>query len=391
MANYRNTHIICLMKVKFSILVVITFLIFSCSKYADSEFEYHVTLDNIQDSLCMADIIDSVKYIKLETTDVRRVGNVRQTIVKNDRIYILSDGVFCFDMKGKFIFSINKKGHSRNEYIAINNMNIIDDTIYLYDNVLNKVLAFDSSNGEYVGNTRFSSGVAAVYGLKDMFVIDCHSMHYGDMKNDDRFLLCPQKDIHDIKKSYFSDSEYKLIVDGTTSVNDRGIIVSSYLGLKAWKISSEGCVPFMEITIPDKWQLSKSAIVKSINNLVLPSTETTENKIYGLSNVFETVNHIVGNLQYGNNFLYFINNKKNNQTVFYNTITDVEPWHILPLNFSSSDGKCLYHVVCSDDISMIRSVCGTGNKPTGRDLNNYEIFCATEECDNPVVAQFFLK
>lgn len=154
------------MKVKFSILVVITFLIFSCSKYADSEFEYHVTLDNIQDSLCMADIIDSVKYIKLETTDVRRVGNVRQTIVKNDRIYILSDGVFCFDMKGKFIFSINKKGHSRNEYIAINNMNIIDDTIYLYDNVLNKVLAFDSSNGEYVGNTRFSNGCSSRVRIK---------------------------------------------------------------------------------------------------------------------------------------------------------------------------------------------------------------------------------
>ena len=147
----------------------------------------------------------------------------------------------------------------------------------------------------------------------------------------------------------------------------------------------------MEITIPDKWQLSKSVIAKSINNLVLPSTETTENKIYGLSNVFETVNHIVGKLQYGNNFLYFFYNKKHNQTFFYNTITDIEPWHILPFDFSSSDGKCLYHVVSSDDISMIRSVCGTGNKPAGRDLKNYEIFCTTEECDNPVVAQFFLK
>ena len=94
------------MKVKFTILVVITFLFLSCSKYTDSDFEYHVTLDNIQNSLCMTDIIDSVKYIKLETTDVCRVGNVRQTIVKNDRIYILADGVFCFDMKGKFIFSI---------------------------------------------------------------------------------------------------------------------------------------------------------------------------------------------------------------------------------------------------------------------------------------------
>lgn len=366
-------------------------MFYNCTKSGDMDFEYSVPFDDIQDSISLTEIIDSVKYIKLETTDKCRIGNVRQTIINNDKIYILSDGVFCFDRKGKFIFSINQKGHSNSEFIEINNINIVDDTLYLYDNISNKVLTFDSNNGKYISNTKFSNGVSAAYGLNDMFLIDCHSMPYNKGKNDGRFLIFSQDNINEAKESYFSASEYKLIVDGTTSVNDNGIFFTSFLGLKAWKISSKGCIPFMKINIPEELKLSKSIIERSTKEQVLPSVEPTAKKIYGLSNVYETVNHIVGRLCYENVFVYFIYSKNNEKTIFYKSIADTEPWQSLPLDFSSSDGICLYKVISSDDISLIRSLCGTGNKPVGIDSLNYEKFCATNDNDNPIVTQFFLK
>lgn len=379
------------MKKIYILLSFLHVIFLSCSKSSDMEFEYNVPYDSIQDSIYFTEIVDSIKYIKLETTDKCRIGNVKQTVIKNNRIYILSDGVFCFDINGKFIFSINKKGHSRNEYVAINNINIIDDTLYLYDNISNKILTFNSNNGKFISFARFSSGIAAVYGLKDMYVIDRHTMLYNDVKNDERFLLCSQNDIHDIRDSYFSNSESHLIVEGTTSVNDCGIFFTSYFGLKAWRISSKGCIPFIRINLPDKLQLSKLTIEKSVNNHILPSDKSVVNKIFGLSNIFETVNHIVGRLCMEHSFLYFVYNMSNKKAIFYKSIADAEPWQILPLDFSSSDENCLYKVIPSDEISLIRSLCGSGNKPIGNDLNNYETFYATEDSDNPVVAQFFLK
>lgn len=366
-------------------------ILFGCSKSNESNFIHRVNIEKIQDSVCMADIVDSVRYIKLDKKDGCQIGNIKQTIVYKDKIYVISNGVFCFDIKGKYLYSINKKGHSRNEYIDICNVNIIDKEIYIFDNFSNKVLIFDSNNGHFIKNVELPFGISSVYGLKDIFVIDRHSLPYEDVKNDERFLLCSQNDIHDIKDVCFEEDEFKLVVNGTLTPGHDGLIFTSFLRSKAWKISNKGCSQFMEVNIPFENQLSEAVIEKSIKDQSLPTGDVILNKVYGLSNVYESGIHIVGRLSIGNEFLYFIYNKSNKKTICYKRIAKAEPWQFLPVDFCSSDGKSFYTIISSDDISFVRSICGTGNKPQERDVPNYEIFCEAKDSDNPVVAQFFLK
>lgn len=72
--------------------------------------KYSVKIDEILDSIPFDSIVDSYKLIKLETLPNCLIGDVKQMLFDDELIYIVSEGLYCFDMKGKFIYAINQKG-----------------------------------------------------------------------------------------------------------------------------------------------------------------------------------------------------------------------------------------------------------------------------------------
>ena len=155
-------------------IAFISLCLYSCSdpNKDKSDFLYQAHITEVEDSIAWSDLIDSVSYIKLETNDRCRIGEVNQLLVANKKLYVISNGIHCFDLQGHHLFSINQRGHAKNEYVEIRNVNIIDDKLFLYDNKLAKVLIFNSNSGIYIDCMLLPCEMVAAYGLKQQIIID---------------------------------------------------------------------------------------------------------------------------------------------------------------------------------------------------------------------------
>lgn len=91
-----------------------------------------------------------IVYVPLETKEECLIGEVEKIIVKQDKIFVadftVSKTLFVFDMQGKFLFKINKRGKGPGEYIQFHDFDVnIDGSIYLWDINLCKFIICDST------------------------------------------------------------------------------------------------------------------------------------------------------------------------------------------------------------------------------------------------------
>ena len=117
-------------------IVTITFLLigicFSCrnkneaikGETTDSGFNV-IRLDpeqKIDDNFLISHLTDSIEYIPIETTDNTIIGRIGKIVHWNSNFYVLdrlTETIFCFDNKGKFLNKLQKKGLGPDEYYSI--------------------------------------------------------------------------------------------------------------------------------------------------------------------------------------------------------------------------------------------------------------------------------
>lgn len=112
---------------KFTIAVII--LLFSaCTNNAiDYANQNIIKIDDHYELYRASDIYDSVKLIRLETTDKYLVGEIKKIIVKDEMIYILDDlgrRIGVFDANGEYISKVDKRGNGNGEYVQIDDFSI---------------------------------------------------------------------------------------------------------------------------------------------------------------------------------------------------------------------------------------------------------------------------
>jgi hypothetical protein len=96
---------------------------------------------------------EHIRYIPLETSDECLIGSVDKTLIKNDKIYVadfhVAEAIFVFDMNGKFLFKIARKGQGPGEYISFRDFDIQSNgDIYVF-NPFQKMILIYNSIGEY--------------------------------------------------------------------------------------------------------------------------------------------------------------------------------------------------------------------------------------------------
>ncbi|RHJ82379.1 6-bladed beta-propeller [Parabacteroides sp. AM08-6] len=70
----------------------------------------------------IAPYLDSIHYVRLETTDDALIGNLTNVEVYKDRIYVLDDktlSLFIFDLNGNYLSKIHSIGNGPEEYIQL--------------------------------------------------------------------------------------------------------------------------------------------------------------------------------------------------------------------------------------------------------------------------------
>lgn len=150
-----------------NIYIFICFILvcFSCKKEAtvrsiitnDSIFQT-ILVDpddiSLKEPTNISAIADNIEYVPLQTADSILIGSLEKIIVWNKRYYIwdqLTESIFCFDSKGKFIFKLCNRGEGPEEYPRIRDftMDMENGNIGIYSDMARAIYIY-TKDGEFI-------------------------------------------------------------------------------------------------------------------------------------------------------------------------------------------------------------------------------------------------
>lgn len=174
-----------------------------------------IPLTETDDPLPLSEIVDSLQYIKLETTDESLIGNIDKLFATKERLILLdrdnAESIYLFNLQGEFINKISRMGRGPNEYLSIEDIAVDEDA--------EQIILWDSQAGKLL-----------IYGFDGTFINAMPFPYYGDdieyMGNDSVALYCdyaPNKDLFEGDSSanliIFNlksrDAEFDLFFDNT--------------------------------------------------------------------------------------------------------------------------------------------------------------------------------
>ena len=162
-------------KILFAILSVFIFMSCGQEKYEKSDIKETVVLNLDKCDEMSIDEIGSPHYeiVPLENNSQFMVGNVDKMIVTEIGIYILdtryTPTLFLFGHDGKAIRRIGKQGHSKSEYVRIDNFtaNEKGDTVAILDE-FGRMVKLYSDKDEFLGSHTFDENC----GWDDCMMLD---------------------------------------------------------------------------------------------------------------------------------------------------------------------------------------------------------------------------
>ena len=354
-----------------------------------SESKYNITMTELTEP-SWYDLVDSASYITLKSPDGTVMGEIKQLIVNDERIYVLADGFYCFDMEGNCLFKQTAKGRARNEFIDASSMSVSDGMLFLYDRMQYKGLFFDALTGQYVSSLSSTVNGRAGYHLGDYIIIN--NLNDGD---DPRFIILPKENPENVLTGFFAGKEHLSSIRGTTSWVDDGLIYTSYRRDLAWKMTGQECVPYISITVPEDKKLPDQLIEDMIEaGTISPQGYEASDFTYGLSEIKECDGFITGRLNDENTFIYFVFDKNSGKSLFFKYPAK-EVWQQLPIDESVCAGykDCICTVVRPENVQLLKSILGgIGNEPTQEKFRQaYDEINALTENDYAIIACIRLK
>lgn len=91
---------------------------------------YMINPNDAEQSVLLSEFVDSIAYVKLETSEESMMVRVGEIIIKNQYIYAVDYGqsaVLVFDKKGKFVSKLAKVGEGPDEYKRLGPVFISED------------------------------------------------------------------------------------------------------------------------------------------------------------------------------------------------------------------------------------------------------------------------
>lgn len=155
-------------------------------------------------------VIESISFVKLETTKNCFISNIHQLELWNDRFYILDQFniLYIFSLDGKYINRIKSFGKGPGEYTDITFFRIFGDQLIIVDTHSLKILEF-SLDGSFIKEKwlRFNFRDFEVKG--DLFYFYNDNRPQGSDKYKSK-LLCLDKEFNLIKSYFDYDKHIEL-------------------------------------------------------------------------------------------------------------------------------------------------------------------------------------
>lgn len=150
------------LKIMKQILLFLSFLLlFGCSSEDKNETQAKYVIEfGDEPMLDIKDIVSDIQILELDTVEDALMKNLYDFQICNDRIYCLTtaDGgqVKVFSLEGKYLFSINHRGHAKKEWVNACSMFVNPDCnrLCILDDASLKVLIYDL-DGNFIDALHF--------------------------------------------------------------------------------------------------------------------------------------------------------------------------------------------------------------------------------------------
>lgn len=269
------------------------------------------------------DLIDTIFSVKLETNRQSRIGYIDEIKIYKDRIYVLDKRVakmiYAFDINGRFIGTIGKKGRGPGEYEAPAGIEI--------DKVNNELIVVSVGNRKYLR-----------YDLVGNFLGDFNvEVAFADFKisDDGNFVLLAgdEPNIHlgeDVgrRKVYVTDNRGTIVAYGPKLSNDfkdinitRGgnllvqnneISYSYKLSDTIFQVNNNEIFAHYKIDL-GPYALNREALKGKNTQDYISATEKKSNSFLYNGNHFQTKDYLLFQITSNGEVLSFYYNKNNNK------------------------------------------------------------------------------
>ncbi|QDH79033.1 6-bladed beta-propeller [Echinicola soli] len=205
-----------------------------------------------------SDILDSVFYVQLETTEESLIGKISKALVADSVIYImdkrLAERVFAFDMEGKYLFAVGEKGAGPGMYRSVKDI-CVDrkkGILYVLDGKRYKLLEY-SLDGKFIRErVHFKNlGVREVEVYRDGFIVytgnscfrNCGSVYITDGQGNISREVLPSDD---------RLPDHQAVSNNLFALNgEEGLIAPIYRNT-IYKYGPEGIRPHVVLNFGDK-------------------------------------------------------------------------------------------------------------------------------------------
>lgn len=393
------------MKIKIACcLLVITFNF--CTKEnkiqqaAKNKDLYLIDLDNIkkEETVSASSFFDSAELIFLETNDECLIGEISDVQFLDDKLLILDERVtkslFVYKIDGTFLYKISRIGQGPGEYVSLSDFTINTDKreIYLLDDENEHILKFNMDNGNYIATIKLEVGdyCRNIQYNNGRLYADANDGHVGSLLNEinietgEKIKKWLDTDLYNkgwMGLFFVSDRHFYSRNSSQNMYNQ--IFMDTVISIENSTIKSFLAVKSKDWMVKEELSESMKNDFSELSNYLF-----TNNKIYGIKNIFEYENHIYFNFNIGRSLNSILFNKEDRTSIMFQSFEiDLlyENENIYTSGFITSDSDGLYCVFPAEYLKEMEK------SPKPAVLKEYlrdkyaERISAIKEDDNPVL------
>ncbi|GAB2479717.1 MAG: 6-bladed beta-propeller [Cytophagales bacterium] len=316
-------------------LLSISILFFSCSNDSEENINsldsWKITSFESSEKKVSALIQDNYFLVPLETNDSSLIVKIEKVILENDRIFVLDplspQPVKVFDIQGKHIRNIGRKGGGPGEFNNPIDLFIDGKYVYLYDNPEN-LLRFDLE-GNFVDSQKTGVAGFRIEKNKDKGYVFING---GTEPN----LMTTDPSFRNAKSffPYQNRTVDQLILSPLSKLQDGTVIYRRYLNDTIFSINDQG-TPIPHLFIDHEEKAFKPESNMNSDQLEERMAEYAVNQLF-LENSDYQMLYFLNSM----NPYFSLRNKKNQSTYlinFMNLENDITYTNPLAFTFSTAD------------------------------------------------------
>lgn len=357
-----------------------------CQKEQEKKSVTSLEIDHVADFISFDDIVKDYQYIELSQDSGFVLGEIDQIIISDNRVYVSSDGVYCYDMKGNPIFKITTKGRARNEFTECTSISVNAGLIYLYDENTKLIHRYNSENGSFVDNVSVPLVSRDIYKIDDGYVID-HLFPADFYSGDARIITT--KDFSKPNGTYLEDKQYHYMPrDGQVTYCGKTVLFADYEGHSIFSFDQNGCKEF-DIQCKDMKMVPQDILDKRGTQ---PIDNIDDSYTYGLSMVYENDTHLIGSYQNGTYFS-FVYDKKTRNVIAFQLYDESNPYRVRPYAICGAYKDYFVRFISPDDYDFIKEAFGFGSPlpTTHPEYERQKLLMEHKADGNPIVVLYKFK